>query len=226
MKAVLFDMDGVLVDVSASYRAVIKKTVEYFGNENISFEKIQDYKDRGGLNNDWDCTEQILLDRGIHINKNLIIEKFQDCYLGHNYNGLIQNETWLLEKKILEQIVQRHKAGIVTGRPREEAVYVLDYFAMKKYFSTVITMNDVPADKGKPDPAGILLALQRVDAKTGWYLGDTIDDVTAAISADIVPVGVLCGTDEKQRKKQKKILVQHGAKCVLEHVNEIKEVVL
>ena len=40
-KAVLFDMDGVLVDVSNSYRLVVKKTVNHFLNREISLDTIQ-----------------------------------------------------------------------------------------------------------------------------------------------------------------------------------------
>lgn len=64
MKAVLFDMDGVLVDVSLSYRLTIKKVVERLGSYEISFSQIQEYKNKGGFNNDWDLTRAILWDRG------------------------------------------------------------------------------------------------------------------------------------------------------------------
>jgi len=46
LEALLFDMDGVLVDVSASYRLAIKKTVERFLGKDISLEEIQEYKAR------------------------------------------------------------------------------------------------------------------------------------------------------------------------------------
>ena len=63
MKAALFDMDGVLVDVSKSYLVAIQKTVEFYLNMTVGLREIQKYKNRGGLNNDWDLTECILKEK-------------------------------------------------------------------------------------------------------------------------------------------------------------------
>ena len=79
-KAVLFDMDGVLVDVSNSYRLAVKKTAAHFLNREISLDTIQQYKNRGGLNNDWDLTESILHDHGLKVDKEKIIRVFQQFY--------------------------------------------------------------------------------------------------------------------------------------------------
>ena len=49
---IVFDMDGVLVDVSQSYRETIRETVRHFGGPDVSHERIQDYKNSGGWNND------------------------------------------------------------------------------------------------------------------------------------------------------------------------------
>ena len=39
--AVLFDLDGVLIDVSASYRAAIRETAEYFTGDEVTAEEIR-----------------------------------------------------------------------------------------------------------------------------------------------------------------------------------------
>ena len=50
---IVFDMDGVLVDVTASYRATIQATVRHFSGYEPTPEEIQDWKNRGGWNDDW-----------------------------------------------------------------------------------------------------------------------------------------------------------------------------
>ena len=50
---IVFDMDGVLVDVTESYRETIVQTVEHFTGMTITREQIQDYKNQGGWNDDW-----------------------------------------------------------------------------------------------------------------------------------------------------------------------------
>ncbi len=67
---IVFDMDGVLVDVSASYRDVVRKTARLFFKGARSWERLPDHlfsladladiKQSGGLNNDWDLTAATL----------------------------------------------------------------------------------------------------------------------------------------------------------------------
>ena len=48
---IVFDMDGVLVEVSESYREAIRETVKHFTGETVSHDVIQDFKNAGGWNN-------------------------------------------------------------------------------------------------------------------------------------------------------------------------------
>ncbi len=221
-EAILFDMDGVLVDVSKSYRLAIKKTAEYFIDETISLEEISAFKDKGGLNNDWYLTREIVQSHGKHVQMEQIIEIFQQFYLGDNYNGLIQNEKWLLNLNILNQLKKKYRLGIVTGRPRAEAEFVLQRFGVTNHFDVLITMNDIPLNKGKPDPFSINMALEKLDAKQAIYLGDNIDDMKAARAANIIAIGVLNQNSDTQQRV--KLLEQFGAKTVLGSVNEVSSI--
>jgi HAD superfamily phosphatase len=214
-KAVLFDMDGVLVDVSNSYRLVVKKTLEHFLNCEISPGTIQQYKNRSGLNNDWDLTERILYDYGLKVEKDKIIRVFQRFYLGNNYDGLIQQEQWLLSLETLNWICQHFKTGIVTGRPGDEALYTLKRFKVQHFFQVVVVMEDVPRDRGKPDPLGIQLALEKLQVTDGWYLGDTIDDMIAGKKAGLIPIGVVNNKNAVMQHHQEELLRKYGAVEVL-----------
>lgn len=222
MKALLFDMDGVLVDVSLSYRLTIKRAVEYFTGQRINFSQIQEYKNRGGMNNDWDLIESILKDYGEKIEKRKIIDVFQEIYRGESFNGLIKNEKWLLDLNVLKNIKRNFKIGIVTGRPRMEASYTLQRFGIEKYFPVLITMDDLPQEKAKPEPFSIELALKRLRTNEAYYFGDTVDDMVAARRANVVPIGVIVGAVGYE--KQKDLLLNSGAQWVLKDINDILEV--
>ena len=70
VEIVIFDMDGVLIDVSKSYRETIKKATTIYlkralglkGDEKplVSDDDIVTFKEIGGLNNDWDVTTGLL----------------------------------------------------------------------------------------------------------------------------------------------------------------------
>lgn len=69
-KLIVFDMDGVLIDVSGSYRETVRQTARLFLQGAKGFEYLPDplfplvdlarLKQTGGLNNDWDLTSQVL----------------------------------------------------------------------------------------------------------------------------------------------------------------------
>jgi HAD superfamily hydrolase (TIGR01548 family) len=67
---IIFDMDGVLIDVSGSYREVVRRTVVHYlqwvigaaqlSNGFISLSDIDRIKKNGDLNNDWDLSYAIV----------------------------------------------------------------------------------------------------------------------------------------------------------------------
>jgi HAD superfamily phosphatase len=59
--AVVLDLDGVLVDVSRSYRRAILDSIEEVYGYNVEESDIQALKDAGGFNNDWDVTYALAL---------------------------------------------------------------------------------------------------------------------------------------------------------------------
>ncbi len=62
----IFDMDGVLVDVTDSYRAAIQATVRHFVGWEPSHEDIQDWKNLGGWNDDWRLSTRLIQEKGGH----------------------------------------------------------------------------------------------------------------------------------------------------------------
>ena len=59
--AVVLDIDGVLVDVAASYRRAIIESVEHVYGDSIERPDIQRFKNAGGFNNDWELTDAAAL---------------------------------------------------------------------------------------------------------------------------------------------------------------------
>ncbi|MDX1739956.1 MAG: TIGR01548 family HAD-type hydrolase, partial [Rhodothermales bacterium] len=94
---VLFDMDGVLVDVSRSYRSAIARTVERFTGRPVEAATIQQYKNRGGLNDDWELTAAIVQEAGVEVDFQDVVAEFQRLYRGAEWDGLICRETPLID---------------------------------------------------------------------------------------------------------------------------------
>src|SRR5271157_1830583 len=90
----VFDMDGVLADVTESYRETIARTVAHFTGVEISPERIQDYKNRGGFNDDWKLTHHIIADACVAVPFTEVVDHFQRLFLGNGTDGLILRERW------------------------------------------------------------------------------------------------------------------------------------
>ena len=63
--------------------------------------------------------------------------------------------------------------------------------------------------------------MNRLHIHRAVYLGDTIDDMKAAVAAHIIPIGIV-GNDDVNDVQTKR-LQQWGADYVLKNVNEIVE---
>lgn len=224
MKALLFDMDGVLVDVSASYRVAIVRTVEHFSGIKLSAARIQAYKDAGGFNNDWELTRQALRDLGVEVTLQEVIPVFQQFYVGDNFDGLIRYERWLLRPETAARLRASYALGVVTGRPRREAEWTVKRAEMQTLFGTLVTMDDIPPWRQKPHPDGLLLAMEHLGASEGWYVGDTVDDIIAAKRARLVPIAVAGGLSQQERTAREALLCSRGAIAVIDDVNCVEAI--
>lgn len=85
------------------------------------------------------------------------------------------------------------KLAIVSTKLRRRVEDFLEAMNLASSFETVIGPEDVPAYK--PDPAGLLLALDRLHVTTNEaiYVGDTLIDAATAQRAGVPFVGVLTG---------------------------------
>jgi histidinol-phosphate aminotransferase len=214
-KTLLFDMDGVLVDVSGSYRRAIEQTVFHFSGKRISQAEIQRWKLRPKMNNDWDVAAAILEAKGKSIPRLDLISFFQELYLGRNGRpGLNRSERWLLPAPVLSRLTARHRLGIVTGRPRRDARLALRQFGMTRYFRVVIAREDA-GSRQKPDPYGLRLALRRLGARPAFYFGDSPADMIAARKAGCSAIAV-CPPGFSDHRAWRRRMAEAGAGRIAE----------
>jgi HAD superfamily hydrolase (TIGR01548 family) len=215
---IVFDVDGVLVDVTASYREAIRETVCTFTGDLVSNDLIQDFKNQGGWNNDWDLTFRLIRDRGQDVTYDQVVDEFNRLFLGSNGDGLIQREEWLPAKELLPRLQTRSTLAIFTGRVGYELTPTLQRFAPDVVFDPIVTADDVKNQKPAPD--GLYNIKARHPRKTMWYVGDTVDDARAAQDSGVPFVGIADRTGPRHLELVDK-LKQFGAFAVLQEVNEL-----
>jgi HAD superfamily phosphatase len=185
----IFDMDGVLADVTESYRETIAATVEHYTGARPTNEQIQQFKNQGGFNDDWRLSHHIITGVGFDVPFEEMKAYFQQLFLGANgAEGLILREKWVARPGALEKLSEQFRLAIFTGRPREEAGITLKRFAAGLTFDPIVAMEDVA--QPKPAPEGLLrITREHPDAKL-VYVGDSIDDARSARAAGIPFIGI------------------------------------
>ena len=193
IRTFLFDLDGVLVDVSRSYRRAIAETVGHFTGTAPDAGQIQAYKDRGGFNDDWHLSHTMIADAGHEVPFAEVVAAFQERYRGERFDGYIASEPPMARTSMLTALRDAYgPLGMVTGRPEAEARFTLERFGWASLFGSLVAMEQQDG-KGKPDPFGLTLCLEELGrpAEGSAYVGDTGDDQRAALAAGCFPIGVV-----------------------------------
>ncbi len=184
--ALIFDIDGVLVDVSQSYREAIKRTVEKETGRMPTDGEIEAVKQKPFSNNDWAVTYALATgfkgDLSTIDRTSALFIKLRNNFQSA-YRLFRDKEPLLIERALISEFQKRAiKIGFVTSRPRTEALYALGRIGgVDPDF--VVAQED--CDEEKPSPKPIQALLLRMQAKNPLYIGDTINDKLAAERARI-----------------------------------------
>lgn len=217
-EVIVFDVDGVLVEVTESYREAIRAAVRHFTGQDVSHELIQEFKNQGGWNNDWDLTHRFVRDFGHDVPYEIIVDKFNQLFFGNNGDGLILREQWIPHNGFFADLQNRSKVAIFTGRVRYELDPTIRRFAAEIGFDPVVTADDV--ENPKPAPDGLRLIQARHPERTIWYIGDTVDDARSAKLAGVPFVGIAAQASPRYAELVN-ALEENGAFAVLSDVNEL-----
>ncbi|HXJ95953.1 MAG TPA: HAD family hydrolase [Terriglobia bacterium] len=219
---VVFDMDGVLVDDTESYRDTIIATVRYYTGREVTRELVQDYKNQGGWNDDWLLAQKIARDLGVGVEYAPLVEKFNEFFFGSNgTEGLILRERWLAQAGALERLAGRFQLAIFTGRRRFEAQPTLDRYAPHLRFDPIVCAEHVA--NLKPAPDGLLKIIELAPGRKLWYVGDNVDDARSARAAGVSFIGIAAKTHLRYQELVQ-LFRSEGAASVIESINQLESV--
>ena len=179
-KAILFDMDGVLVDSLDAWWLSLNSSLEAYNKQKISRDEfIKKY---------WGHD---LYDNIKKMNLPLEIANFCNNVYGKNIDKIkIYKET----KTTLEKLGD-YKKAIITNTPKDCALQILKKFNIDNFFDFVMTSDDVI--NAKPNPEIVLKACKhlKVEPKDVILVGDTDSDVKAGKKAGCIIVGINIDSD-------------------------------
>jgi HAD superfamily hydrolase (TIGR01548 family) len=219
---VIFDVDGVLVDVRGSFHRSILDTVHFFTGRRVTYGEISAWKNRGGYNDDWRLSTDWIASFGKKVAYATVKRQFMQFYWGDKgCPGNVTRERWIVPRSRLERWSRRAPLALFTGRTRTELDHTLDRLKTRQYFTQIVTMDDVR--RLKPDPEGLFRLLGKLDPREAVYLGDNVDDALSSQRAGVPFFGVLPGGGTPQaRRARAALLKKHGALRVFDKTAELE----
>ena len=169
-KLVIFDVDGVLVDVHGSFHKSIIDTIYFFTKRRVTYAEIHEWKNRSGYNDDWRLTTDWIASLGEAVPYEVVKARFQKFYWGTRaIPGNVSHERLLITHARLARWAERAELALFTGRTRRELGHTLEGTHAQRIFRRAVTMDDVK--KGKPDPEGLRLLLNGTPPRDALYWG-------------------------------------------------------
>ena len=196
----IFDVDGVLVDVRRSFWLSALETMRYLTGKRVTWAELHKWKSKPGNNDDWSMVSNWATSLGRPTTYEDARAAFQQFYWGRNGQpGNVRKEKLLVQPEQIQSWAKRFEIDLFTGRTRREFEYTFDRWPGTRHFRTVITMDDV--ERKKPHPDGLLKILGRRDPATALYVGDNVDDALAARDARVPFLAILPADAHEMRER-------------------------
>lgn len=213
MKAIIFDLDGTLINSLEDIALSMNEVLVEFGYPPHKVPAYNYFVGDGALVTAQRALPEHTSDEVLA----LVVERFKEVYdLGvHNntkpYKGIYK----LLEK--LETLDL--KLGILSNKPHEfTKKYAENLFSTNTFVEVHGQKEHIPK---KPDPAGALYIANELEINPCdiIYVGDTATDIKTAKAAGMKSIGVLWGFRPKEE------LQEHGADFLAKVPNDIFKII-
>ena len=194
IKAVIFDLDGTLLDTSHDIHAVINASLKRFNLPQISYENTLKFVGNGAKK----LVERAVGERTDMLEKAYCdyAERFANC----------DNMLTCLYPEEAETLKKLKEAGIllaiISNKPQRATERVYDKFLAKFDFNIVLGQTEhYPL---KPNPASTNRVLEKlgVTSTECLFVGDGETDVETAKAAKVKCVSVLWGFRTKEQLKE------------------------
>jgi len=193
IRAIIFDMDGTLIDSIDVYHAILKDVMECLGMEltssrEILFESLSQGK----------RLSDIIFPPDLE-NRRRIVEQFNALAIDAFKETFLRGKVELIDgvSRVLDELKGRgFSLAIVTSSMTEVVVPFLKGKNLYSYLNCVLGRTEVPQLKPSPEPLLKCMEILSVEPRETIYVGDSAVDIQAGKAAGVWTVGVLTGASD------------------------------
>ena len=196
LKAVLFDLDGTLIEFKFRVIELKKELFDKLNDNNVIIEKRFQKESIQNI-----CEEaQRIMKNNANKECDRITSDMKEIIEKYEIEGLKQSAikkdvfyvfNWLKKKKI--------KLALVTNNGRRSAEYAVNRFELIEYFDVIITRDEVNKWKPHPEPIQKAINQLKIESNEGIFIGDSKMDIQSSKSAGVKVASIPTGIHSKQQ---------------------------
>jgi phosphoglycolate phosphatase len=169
--AVIFDLDGTLIDSAPDIRAALNRVLATRGLPDLSAEAVQGMIGDGA---------KVLVDRAWAAQGRIAEPAdLADFLADYEQNSSVETVVYPGLMAALEELTRNgHRLAICTNKPAVATAGILEPLGLQKFFPVVIGGDSTPYRK--PDPRHLAAAVTALGASRTVMIGDHDNDMAAA----------------------------------------------
>jgi phosphoglycolate phosphatase len=184
MRAVIFDLDGTLIDSAPDIRAALNRVLAADGLAPLSAEAVREMIGDGA---------RVLLERGLAAYGRTYEPRYLAAFIAdYAENAVVETLAYPGIIGALEALrTAGHKLGVCTNKPEKPTRIILEGLGVAPYFQAITGGDSTPYRK--PDPRHLGVTLAELGGGEAVMIGDHANDMDAASGLGIPSIFVRWG---------------------------------
>ncbi len=210
VKAIIFDLDGTLVNTSRDIQATLNCSLNQYGLRELSLGSIIKFVGDGA---------EKLVERAVGDRTDLVQKVYKDFSVRYANCSNELSALYPFEEETLNKLKKSGvKLALLTNKPQAATNRVYDKFLAK--FGFCIVLGQTEYYPLKPNPASTMAILQRLDATADEcvFVGDGEADIKCARAAGLKCISALWGFRTREE------LLDAGAEIFAEDYKELYKI--